>query len=349
MHMADALLSPAVGATFWAGTAGAIAFCSKKIRESMDEKIIPLMGVLGAFIFAAQMINFSIPGTGSSGHLAGGIILAALVGPYAAFIALASVITVQALFFADGGILALGCNIWNMGLYACFIGYPLIFKPLVRGNSSPQRIIVASLLSAVVSLQLGAFSVVIETVLSGRSELPFSTFMYLMLPVHLAIGIVEGLATAGILLFVKNVRPEILESAVAVRPLSAGLSLRRVVLTMAVLAVFTGGMLSWFASANPDGLEWSIKNVVGKTELPEQHTGIATALKTLQEHTAFLPDYSFKKTETEPENKEAGEPEQPWPAVEAGTSVSGILGSVIVLGVVLLIGFLTKALSKRKT
>src|SRR5512135_3531150 len=89
MHMADALLSPEVGATFWAGTLGAITYCSKKLKENMDEKLIPLMGVLGAFIFAAQMINFTIPGTGSSGHLGGGMILAIVLGPYAAFLTMA--------------------------------------------------------------------------------------------------------------------------------------------------------------------------------------------------------------------------------------------------------------------
>ena len=345
MHMADALLSPAVGAAFWAGTAGALAYCSKKVRETADEKIIPLMGVLGAFIFAAQMINFTIPGTGSSGHLGGGMILAALVGPHAAFIVMASVLTVQALFFADGGLLALGCNIWNLGIYPCFIAYPLIFKPFVRANSSPQRIIAASLLSAVVSLQLGAFSVVIETVLSGKSELPFTTFLFLMQPIHLAIGLVEGMATAGILLFVKKARPELLESAAAMQPLSAGLSIRRVLITMAVFAALTGGMLSWFASANPDGLEWSIEKVFGKPELPEQENGIPAALRMLQEKTAFLPDYGFKKPETPAGSEEFGEQ---WPAVEAGTSVSGILGSGIVVGLVLLIGCVPKRSAKEE-
>src|SRR4030042_6399529 len=115
MHMADALLAPGVGATFWAGTLGTIAYCSKKLKENMDEKLIPLMGVLGAFIFAAQMINFTIPVTGSSGHLGGGMILAILLGPYAGFLTLASVLVIQALFFADGGLLALGCNIINLG------------------------------------------------------------------------------------------------------------------------------------------------------------------------------------------------------------------------------------------
>src|SRR4030066_1254580 len=158
MHVADALLSPAVGATFWAGTLGAIAYCSKKMKEDPDEKLIPLMGVLGAFIFAAQMINFTIPGTGSSGHLGGGMILAIILGPYAAFIVMASVLTVQTLFFADGGLLALGCNIWHLGIYPCFIAYPLFFKPLVKAGSTPKRIVIASVISALIGLQLGAFS-----------------------------------------------------------------------------------------------------------------------------------------------------------------------------------------------
>src|SRR4030066_718958 len=177
MHVADALLSPAVGATFWAGTLGAIAYCSKKMKEDPDEKLIPLMGVLGAFIFAAQMINFTIPGTGSSGHLGGGMILAIILGPYAAFIVMASVLTVQTLFFADGGLLALGCNIWHLGIYPCYLVYPLIYKPLLGKSQKQSRIIIASVTSAVVALQLGSFSVVLETLLSGKSELPFGAFV----------------------------------------------------------------------------------------------------------------------------------------------------------------------------
>ena len=102
MHMADALLSPAVGATFWAGTIGTVGYASKKLKEHLDDRKVPLMGVVGAFIFASQMINFTIPGTGSSGHIGGGMILAVLLGPHAALLVMASVLTVQALFFADG-------------------------------------------------------------------------------------------------------------------------------------------------------------------------------------------------------------------------------------------------------
>ncbi len=346
MHMADALLSPAVGATFWAGSLGTIAWCAKKLKENINDKIVPLMGVLGAFIFAAQMINFTIPGTGSSGHLGGGMILAILLGPYAAFITMASVLTVQCLFFADGGILALGCNIWNLGVYTCFIIYPLIYKPLVQAGSNPKRIAIASMISAVVALQLGAFSVVIETLLSGRSELPFSTFLLLMQPIHLGIGIVEGFVTAGVINFVKAARPEILESVMSARALSADISIRKVLAGLLVVAVLTGGMLSWFASSNPDGLEWSIEKVFGKPELPEQESGIVPLLKGIQEKTAFLPDYNFKQVEKQQEGAASPE-ENKWPAVESGTSLSGLIGSVMVLCLIFLFGFGIKALRRR--
>lgn len=349
MHMADALLSPAVGATFWAGTLGAIAYCSKKLKENPDEKLIPLMGVLGAFIFAAQMINFTIPGTGSSGHLGGGMILAITLGPYAAFIVMSSVLTVQAFFFADGGLLALGCNIWNLGIYPCFIAYPIIYKPFVQSGSNPKRITMAAIISGVVALQLGAFSVVIETLLSGRSELPFSTFVLMMQPVHLAIGLVEGFVTAGVINFIRAARPEMLQSVTSERSLSAEVSIRKILAGLLVVAVLTGGIMSWFASANPDGLEWSIEKVFGKPELPEQERGIASELKKLQKKTTFLPDYNFKTGENKAGGQESGKGEKPWPSAEAGTSISGILGSGMVLSLIFLIGFGIRVVRKNKT
>ena len=97
-----------------------VSFYIKKVRLESDPKKIPVMGVMGAFVFAAQMINFTIPGTGSSGHLCGGMMLTALLGPYAAFLTMIGVLLIQCLLFADGGLLALGCNIWNMAFYGAF-------------------------------------------------------------------------------------------------------------------------------------------------------------------------------------------------------------------------------------
>ena len=126
MHMADALVAPAVAATMYVCSGGAAGFSVKKVRLESDPKKIPVMGVMGAFVFAAQMINFTIPGTGSSGHLCGGMMLTALLGPYAAFLTMIGVLLIQCLLFADGGLLALGCNIWNMAFYGCFLGYFLL-------------------------------------------------------------------------------------------------------------------------------------------------------------------------------------------------------------------------------
>ncbi len=345
MHMADALLSPTVGTTFWAGTLAASGYASKKLNRQIDDKLIPLMGVLGAFIFAAQMINFTIPGTGSSGHLGGGMILAIILGPSAAFLVMASVLTVQALFFADGGLLALGCNIWNLGFYPCFLVYPLVYKPLAGNGKNPGRILVASLVSAVAALQFGAFSVVMETLLSGKSELPFRTFILLMQPIHLAIGIVEGFVTAGVINYVRSARPEILESSAAVLPLGEGVSLKKVLIAFFLSAVITGGALSWFASTHPDGLEWSIEKVTGKGTLSEQEQGIARALKGFQDKTAFLPDYHFK-SEGKATKKE-GAPSS-WPGIDPGASVSGILGAAIVLGTIVLTGMGIRAVRRKQ-
>ncbi len=336
MHMADALLSPAVGATMWAGSVAAIGYSSKKLKENIDNKTIPLMGVMGAFVFAGQMINFTIPVTGSSGHIGGGMLLAIMLGPYAAFLALASILTVQALFFADGGLLALGCNIWNMGVYPCFIAYPLIYKPIAGDGTSAKRISLAAIVSVIIALQLGAFSVVLETLLSGKTELPFGTFVLLMQPIHLAIGLVEGMITAGIINYVRKARPEILEATSISQPLDAGVSIKNILAAFVILAIITGGALSWFASTHPDGLEWSIEKVTGKGELEEAAQGIAPALKDIQEKTAFLPDYGFKPAANEPSN----ENEAPsWPGIETGTTVSGIIGGAIVLIFILMIGF----------
>jgi cobalt/nickel transport system permease protein len=345
MHMADALLSPAVGTTFWAGSMGLIGYCAKKLKENIDERMVPLMGVLGAFIFAAQMINFTIPATGSSGHIGGGMILAALLGPYAAFIVIASVLTIQSLFFADGGILALGCNIWNMGVYPCFIAYPLIYRTMVKTGSGPRRILTASVLSVIAGLQLGAFSVVLQTALSGRSELPFSTFVYMMLPIHLAIGLVEGFITAGVINFVRSARPEIIESVSLSRSLSQGIPIKKVITGFLIMAALAGGVMSWFASSHPDGLEWSIEKIYGKTELPEQGQGTASVLKQVQDKTAFLPGYNFKRSDEASTKQKGG---QSWLYTGAGASVSGILGSIMVLGIILILGAGIKILKTRK-
>lgn len=332
MHMADALISPIVGGTMLAATAGVAAYSIKKIQNDLDEKKVPLMGVMGAFVFAAQMINFSIPATGSSGHLGGGMLLAILLGPYAGFLTMASILLIQALFFGDGGLLAYGCNVFNLGFYTCFITYPFIYKWFTRKGFTSKNILGASMISALIGLQLGAFSVVLETLLSGKTELPFGTFVLLMQPIHLAIGIVEGLVTAAIVAFVWKARPEIIEKAASGEAFG-NISMKKVLTGLLIAVVVVGGALSWFASANPDGLEWAMEKTAGTAEL-EASEEIHQVLAELQSKTAFLPDYSFKTNEEAPE----GQPEESWPSVSAGTSVSGIVGGVLTLVLAALTG-----------
>ena len=342
MHMADALISPAVGGVMWAATAATGALAFRTLARRNDERRLPLMGVVGAFVFAAQMINFSIPGTGSSGHLGGGLLLAALLGPYAGFLVMASVLAVQALFFADGGLLAFGCNVFNLAFFTCFVTYPFIFRPLVRKSFRTGTVVAASLLAAIVGLQLGAFGVVLETLLSGRTELPFGTFVLLMQPIHLAIGVVEGLVTAALLATVRSARPEVLATSLEDKPYR-GAPLRPPILGGILLALVAGGLLSWFASAWPDGLEWSMEKTSGSPEL-EARDAVHQTLAGVQERTAFLPDYGFRSMQSA-----AAGGGTAWPAVSAGTSLSGILGGSIVVAVVLLLGLVGRLVKKRQT
>lgn len=329
MHMADALLSPAVGATMWAASAAVLGLSARQLRQRGEDHIVPLMGVLGAFVFAAQMINFAIPATGSSGHLGGGLLLAILLGPHAAFVVIASVLTVQALFFADGGLLALGANIFNLGVFPCFIAYPLVYRLVAGAAGSPARIVAASVGAAVIGLQLGSLAVVCQTVASGVSSLPFESFLLLMQPVHLAIGVVEGLATAAVVLFVRRARPDLFAPRPGGRPAPA--PLRPLLVSLAVATVAIGGVLSWFASAQPDGLEWSIERVAGESGLPEAGQGVHATLAALQARSSFLPDYALPSGAAALE-AEAGA--HAWPAVDPGTSLAGVVGGGITLGFV---------------
>ena len=345
MHMADALISPMVGGTMWVGTAAVAAYSIKKIQMEMDEKKIPLMGVMGAFIFASQMINFTIPATGSSGHIGGGLILAILLGPYAGFLTIASVLAIQALFFADGGLLSYGCNVLNMGFFSCFIAYPLIYKIFMKKGYSTSRILIASVVASIIGLQMGAFGVVLETLFSGKTELPFGTFVLLMQPIHLAIGAVEGLVTAAIVTYIWKARPEIIEKAAAGEAIG-NVSIKKAVAGIVTLALITGIGLSSFASANPDGLEWAMIKTAGTAEL-EAPEGLHQQLSDLQNKTAFLPDYSFKVPENQAEES-AGEAEEAWPAVSGGTSTSGLVGGGMTLVLAGLIGSGISLAKRRK-
>ena len=253
MHMSDTLLSPAVGAAMCAVSLAANVYAVKKIKkDDIGKNKIPMIGVMSAFVFSAQMLNFTIPATGSSGHIVGSILLAAIIGNFPALLSISAVLVVQCLFFEDGGLLALGCNIFNMGVIPCLFIYPLLFKPIVENGMTFKSIAAASVASAITSLQFGAFGVVLETQFSGIAELPFSTFLSLMQPIHLVIGVAEGIITAAILCVVYHTRPKIMEGTYG----------RGAIITFAIVAIFAGCILSQFASTYPDGLEWAIEKTL---------------------------------------------------------------------------------------
>ena len=312
MHMADALVIPAVAGTMYLASSAAAGVSVHKVKLENDPKKIPAMGVMGAFVFAAQMINFTIPGTGSSGHLCGGLLLTAILGPWAGFLSMIGVLLTQCLFFADGGLLALGCNIWNMAFYGCFVGGLLIWKPIMKDGASKKKILLACVLGSVLTLQMGAFSVVMETMISGITELPFGAFVMAMQPIHLAIGLVEGLITAAVLCFIYDARPELLWGIGQAEKSEGRLTAGRTLGLLAILTALVAGILSLFASALPDGLEWAMERTAGTSELVgsgavyEKAEGIQNAL-------SFLPDYAFKGSES-----------------AAGTTVSGLVGALIV-------------------
>ncbi len=202
------------------------------------------------------------------------------------------------------------------------------------GNSDAKgamraKIILASILGCVITLQMGAFSVVLETSASGITELPFGTFVKIMQPIHLAIGLVEGLITSAVLVFVYEARPELLMDVAPAGAAHNRFSLKTTVAVLAVIVALTGGVLSLFASSNPDGLEWSM---FGNAEsgysdnmgLDEESYGVSSGAAdvagSIQEKTAFLPDYSFANSDS-----------------SAGTTVSGLLGSAIVAGMAVVI------------
>jgi cobalt/nickel transport system permease protein len=342
--MTDAIISPAVGGSFLLASSGLLVYSSKILKKeiSFDSQKIPLMGVLGAFIFAAQMINFTIPGTGSSGHLGGGMLLAILLGTPAAFLTMASILVIQALFFADGGLLALGCNIFNLGFFTCFIAYPFLFKRIAGDLFTTKKVVTGSMIASIIGLQLGSLSVVGQTYLSGKSDISFMAFLFMMQPIHLVIGIVEGIITAGVVSYILNTRPEIIAAKKNEDSLNNKTG-RKILIYFIVTALFTGGILSWFASSQPDGLEWSILKSTGSenNEIPDR--GLYSFFLKIQEKSAFLPDYGFKTVKSESDTEYS---ESVWPSVDSGTTLSGILGVVITILLTVIIGLLLRV--KRK-
>lgn len=247
MHIPDGFLSVTVAIVLWILSALAIAYAIRRVNRDLDERRIPLMGVLAATIFAGQMLNFTVIG-GTSGHLMGAAIATILLGPWAAILVMTTVVGVQALIFQDGGLLALGGNIFNMGVIGVAVSY-FVFRTLrtILGN---QRwgLLASGFAAAWCSIEIAALAVAIQLAISGRT--PANIAIPAMASIHALIGIGEGLITLGALAFLVATRPDLVETGE--KPQPAG----KLVWGAGLLIAIALAIFSPLASAYPDGLEW---------------------------------------------------------------------------------------------
>jgi cobalt/nickel transport system permease protein len=250
MHIPDGFLSVAVSVILWLIIIPVIAYALRRVSTELDERKIPLMGVLAAAIFAGQMLNFAVAG-GTSGHLMGAAIATILLGPWAAALVMTVVVSVQALIFQDGGLLVLGANIFNMAVIGVAVSYAVYqtFQRLAR--SQKWGIFVGGFVAAWLSIEIAALAAALELALSGTS--PANIAILAMGGIHALIGIGEGLITVGALAFIYASRPDLLDSQNKRQGSSA------LVWIVGLLIAVALTVLSPLASAHPDGLEWVAK------------------------------------------------------------------------------------------
>jgi cobalt/nickel transport system permease protein len=301
LHIPDGFLSTPIAIIGWVIALGFIGVALRQTNRQLGERQIPMMGVLAAFIFAAQAINFPIA-SGTSGHLLGGALAAIIMGPWAATLIMTAVIAIQGLLFQDGGLLVMGWNILNMGVFTAFTGYAIYsFVTSIMGQSRVARL-GGAFLGAWVSVVVGAIATAFELAASGTS--PLSLAFPAMAGVHALIGLGEGIITVGAVSFLLVSRPEILQQA-EVAPGRRGANLVVVGLLVAVVvAVF-----SPLASGSPDGLE-KVADELGFLALGEAPVY------------EILPDYTIPFI-----NNEA-----------LTTIIAVVVGSLIVFGVFILLG-----------
>lgn len=255
MHMANELLDIPTAAITIALAVAAVLVAGHRVGKSMDVSKAPLMGVMGAFIFAAQMINFPVlPGT--SGHLIGSVLLAILLGPWAAIVTMTAILMIQCLLFQDGGLLALGCNVLNMAVAPSLLGW-WIYRGILgmSQKATAGRQYLAAWAAAMAAVLVGAAMVPLETHFGGRLPLPTASFLAVMIAVHLPIALAEGVITFAVLAYLRKVRPEVLGLEPAEDGASRRVGAAAVLASLLVTAGLLAGVASWFACSWPDGLE----------------------------------------------------------------------------------------------
>jgi cobalt/nickel transport system permease protein len=307
LHIPDGFLSIPVALIGWALTVILVAFALRQTRQQLGDRQIPLMGILAAFIFAAQMINFPVAG-GTSGHLLGGMLAAALLGPWGAVLVMTTVIGAQALFFQDGGLLALGFNVFNMGIIGIFIGYAIYVGVQRTLRNAPAAQLLGAGLGAWAGVMFAAAATALQLAASGTS--PLEIALPAMLGVHALIGIGEALITVGALVFIRQTRPDLLPERGGVAAHGSGWIVSGLVIALAV------AFAAPLASPDPDGLE----------RVAEDHGFIETAQEPPY---TIMPDYTV-------------------PFIEDNEAVSTILAGVIGILIVAGIGYGTARLVRRK-
>lgn len=334
--MANELLSVPVAAGTFAIAAAGLSFVCKKLRRIITSDKLALMGILGAFVFAAQMVNFQLPAMpGTSGHLVGAVLLAIILGPHAAAVVMSSVVIIQCLIFQDGGLLALGCNLINMALVPTYLG-SLLYKTVTKNRSDSLRIYIATMLACIIAVEAGAVLVPIQAALSGVLAVPFSTFLVTMLGVHLLVGLVEGLVTVAVLGYLQQVRPDIVIDSL---PGKVRLSKKAVLATLLIFTVIIGAGLSLFACGYPDGLEWSYAE---RPDQPDFKSAVENkdpriaAVDNFQSKYSPMPDYSARTS------KLGETPAQEVEAALGWTSFAGVLGSVLTMAFIWLAAWLLR-------
>lgn len=297
MHIPDGFLSVTVSIVLWLISIVVVGYALRRVGQELGERQVPLMGILAAAIFAGQMLNFTVAG-GTSGHLMGAAIATILLGPWAAILVMTCVVGIQALIFQDGGLLALGANIFNMGVVGVAVSYFTYRSVQKIAGNQPWGIFVGGFAAAWLSIEIAALGVALQLALSGTS--PANIAVPAMGGIHALIGIGEGLITLGALAFLYATRRDLLKIG-APQPTGSGLVWMVGLGLALVLAI-----ASPLASAHPDGLEW----------VAEQKGFLETAQGPLYE---IIPDYVFPGVSNE----------------ALATILAGILGTLIVFGVAL--------------
>ncbi|MEU8774662.1 energy-coupling factor ABC transporter permease [Streptomyces sp. NPDC048606] len=306
MHVPDGFINAPVSVAAGVVAAGAVAVSLRGARRELDERTAPLAGLVAAFIFAVQMLNFPVA-AGTSGHLLGGALAAILVGPYTGVLCVSVVLLMQGILFADGGLTALGVNITVMGVVTVLVAYG-VFRGLLKVLPAGRRTVtVAAFVGALLSVPAAAAAFTAVYAIGGTTDVPLGKVLTAMVGVHVLIGIGEALITAATVGAVIAVRPDLVHAARGLAtPLklrvggelvdapaaapaavpAAARSTRPVWITGLVTALVLAGFVSFYASANPDGLE-KVAADKGIDQKVEEHAAADSP----------LADYSVKDVE----------------------------------------------------